>query len=62
MTVHRGSRPRPDPFDGRRDQLGPDLAQRMAGAGVMEQVIISTALVMAIWCGGKLLVLARRDW
>ncbi len=27
----------------------------------MEQVIISTALVMAIWCGGKLLVLARRD-
>jgi hypothetical protein len=28
---------------------------------VMEQVIFSTALVMAIWCGGKLLVLARRD-
>jgi len=27
----------------------------------MEQVFISTALVMAIWCGGKLLVLARRD-
>jgi len=27
----------------------------------MEQVILSTALVMAIWCGGKLLMLARRD-
>jgi hypothetical protein len=28
----------------------------------MEQVMISAALVLAIWCGGKLLVLARRDW
>jgi len=27
----------------------------------MEQVILSTALVMAIWCGGKLLMLAKRD-
>jgi hypothetical protein len=43
-------------------RLGPDLAQTITGAGVMEQVIISGAVVMAIWCGGKLLVLARRDW
>jgi hypothetical protein len=42
-------------------QLGPNLAHSKAGERVMEQVIFSTALVVAIWCGGKLFMLARRD-
>jgi len=41
-------------------RVGPDLAQGWGRETAVEEVLLSTAMVMAIWGGGRLFLLVRR--